>query len=214
MKTIPSKRSDEVLRHWLLNLAVESHVRLVRLFPEVEEEGLNARKIPGCKAYDYVEGLQQLFDLGMIRFTSESLRDQVETRSSVTQVLERLLKLADDKSIPSNKWMKSHERYRTPGMQVDFKLTEEGGAAWEETAEPNWGRFISVGTYGATGSQSEAGELISADRDLVVAYMGWYPEVNGEQIPSFLPFLLALHNPARTRSLISEASNSAIAAMI
>lgn len=51
-------------------------------------------------------------------------------------------------------------------------------------AEPEWARYISATTtyppYGETGPVE--GDLISADRDLLIAYMGWYPEVRHEQI--------------------------------
>lgn len=69
-------------------------------------------------------------------------------------------------------------------MRVDFKLTALGGESWEKIAEPNWGRFVSIGTT-SNGIQPEremTGDLVSADRDLLIAYMGWYPEVNREKI--------------------------------
>lgn len=178
------KPIDEVIKHWLLNLAVEAHVRLVRLFPEIDGVGLNAEEVPGCGTNDYASCLMELFDSGMIEFISEVPGDEVETKNGVWRVLQRFLNLSgDDSSIyRDGHLLKARERYRLPGMQVRFKLTSRGGEAWEKNAEPKWGRFISVGTYSAAQSQSEPGEVISANRDLVIAYMGWYPEVNREEI--------------------------------
>jgi hypothetical protein len=69
-------------------------------------------------------------------------------------------------------------------MQVSFELTALGGEAWEKIAEPDWARYVSTSTiFSPYGDPSPAvGDVISADRDLVIAYMGWYPQVNGEQI--------------------------------
>jgi hypothetical protein len=86
-------------------------------------------------------------------------------------------------------------------MQVSFRLTRRGGEAWEKAAEPDWGHFISVGTYSAAGGQSEPGEVISANRDLVIAYMGWYPEVNREKIQ------LETINGKPTRTLMSSTAS-------
>ena len=61
-------------------------------------------------------------------------------------------------------------------MQVSFELTLRGGEAWERIAEPDWTRFVSESTV------EVSGDLVSLDRDLLVAYMGWYPELRSEQI--------------------------------
>ena len=73
---------------------------------------------------------------------------------------------------------------QNPSLQSDFKLTAIGGEAWERVASPEWERFITGYTtpppYGETGASE--GELISPSRDLLLAWMGWYPEVNHEKI--------------------------------
>src|SRR5207244_3369822 len=79
--------------------------------------------------------------------------------------------------------LKSYELRRLPGMQVCFELTPLGGEAWEKVAQPNWMRYRTASTvFPVIGSKTGECELISADRDLMIAYMGWYPEVSGEQI--------------------------------
>jgi hypothetical protein len=178
--------ADEVIQHWLLNTAVEFGVPLTRLFPK-KSQGLNVKPIPGCSSEDYARGLVELFDSRMITLSSEFPGDDVTTRSGVSRILDRLLALPKDyqrlrhlrPGDPSSLTVD-----RNPAMQVDFKLTALGGETWEKVAEPDWGRFISATTtypdYGKSGPLE--GDLISRDRDLLIAYMGWYPEVRNEQI--------------------------------
>lgn len=169
-----------ITRHWLLNTAIEVPVRLVRLFPRIAGKALNVREIPGCQASDYARALIELYDSKMIRFTSEVPGDDVESHQGVSQVLKRFVNPSGDDANRGEQ--NPNERYQMSGMQVSFRLTRRGGEAWEKTAEPDWTRFIHVGTYGATGGQNELGEVVSADATLIIAYMGWYPEVNGEEI--------------------------------
>src|SRR5207249_1289788 len=74
---------------------------------------------------------------------------------------------------------RTHERIKC----VYLQLTALGGEAWERLAEPDWGKFISASSTPSTPQCEEwTGDLVSADRDLLIAYMGWYPEVREEQI--------------------------------
>lgn len=182
MEKIFSFSVDEMIKQWLLNLAVECPVWLSLLFPTVDSAGLNTKPVPRCNPRDYAKALSDLFDSGMIGLSSEVSADNVEDRRGFAQVLDRFLRLSPDDSRLSRDGhlLPLYERNRLPGMKVSFKLTDQGGAAWEEVAEPDWGRYISVSTY--SGDEPQDGELVSADRDLLIAYMGWYPEVNGEQI--------------------------------
>ncbi len=61
-------------------------------------------------------------------------------------------------------------------MQVSFKLTALGGAAWEKVAEADWQHMV----YDCGDLSHE--ELISASRDRLIAYMGWYPEIYRKRI--------------------------------
>jgi hypothetical protein len=180
-----SLSADPMMKHWLLNLAIECPAWLGHLFPTVAGEALNVMPIPGRIATDYARGLIELFDSRMIGLSSDVPGDDVESGPGVAQVLDRFLKLSNDdpRLRRDGRLQPVYERNRVPGMQVSFKLTNHGGEAWEKVAEPDWGRFVSATTYSAVQPQSEmAGDLVSADRDLLIAYMGWYPEVNGEQI--------------------------------
>jgi len=53
-----------VVQHWLLNLAIEVPCSLGTIFPSVEEEYLNVKKIAGCKPEEYGESLLELFEEG------------------------------------------------------------------------------------------------------------------------------------------------------
>jgi len=172
-----SSLPDEVIKHWLLNAAVEFEIPLTYIFPEVSQ-ALNVKPIPGCGSDGYASGLVELFDAGMIELSSEVEGDDTRTRTGVLQILNRFRMLSkDDATLRGDgRLLKSYQLRRRPRMQVSFRLTALGGEAWERIAQPDWARYVSVSTV------STSGDLISANRDLLVAYMGWYPEVNGEQI--------------------------------
>jgi hypothetical protein len=187
LDTMLDLNRGQVIEHWLLNLAVERPVSLGFLFPEIETEGLNVRPIPHCGSEDYARGLLDLFVAELITLDSEFREDDVGSRGGVSTVLDRFRRLSKEDSkvrhlLPRNRQSSRHGGYQPPSNRVYFQLTTRGGEAWEKVAEPDWKRFISASTRGAIQGQSEAGELISAHRDLLIAYMGWYPEVNGEQI--------------------------------
>jgi hypothetical protein len=106
------------------------------------------------------------------------------TRAGVSDVLDRFL------GLPTNFQQVGYsgeprQKFRLdPKARVYFKLAASGGEAWERLAEPEWERFVSAtATFPAYGESGPAeGELISADRDVLLAWMGWYPEVRREKI--------------------------------
>lgn len=169
--------ADEVIKYWLLNTAVEFGVPLTHIFPEVSQ-ALNVKPVPGCGSEDYASGLVELFDSGMIALSSEVEGDDTRSRTGVLQILDRFRMLSkDDVTLRTDgRLLKSYQLRRLSRMQVSFRLTPLGGEAWEKIAQPDWARYVSVSTVSASG------DVISADRDLLLAYMGWYPEVNREQI--------------------------------
>ena len=159
------------MNHWLLNTAVEFPVPILYFFPKVSQ-ALNVKPMPGCTSEDYARGLIGLFDLGMITFSSKTPGDDTANRAGILQILKRFQELPiEDGTLPS------YKRLRLSGMEVAFKLTTLGGEAWEKLAQPDWARYVSTSLLPA-----RSGDLISADRDLLFAYMEWYPEVNREQI--------------------------------
>ena len=178
---------DEIIKHWLLNTAVECPTGLNRIFPLPNTLSLNTRAVPNANAKDYSRNLLDLLDSEMIIFSSGFPEDDVTTHNGVAGILDRFLALPRD-----------YERvlYMRPGdrasiqvdqsalLQADFKLTALGGEAWEKVAGPEWGRFIAAYTtspaYGEAGPWE--GELFSPNRDLMLAWTGWYPEIRHEKI--------------------------------
>jgi hypothetical protein len=171
--------ADMMVKHWLLNLTVESPVWLSQIFPLVDSEGLNVKPVPGCHAADYANGLIELFDSDMILFSSEVPGDEVQSRSGIRLILARFLKRAsDDPELNQQGHLRPvHERNRLPDMQVSFKLTARGGEAWESIAESDWNNILTVSM------DRDSGDLCSPNRDLLMAYMGWYQEIGQQRIP-------------------------------
>ena len=170
--------ADELLRHWLLNLAIEYPVWLGQLFPAIAGEALNAKPVPHCDAQDYARGLVELFDSGMITLSSEVPGDDVESRPGILRILERFLRLSNDdpRLCRDGRLLPTYTRNRLPGMQVSFKVSALGGEGWEGIAEPDWTHIFTISR------DDTSGDLISPDRDLLLAYMGWYPEIHQEGI--------------------------------
>jgi hypothetical protein len=56
-----SSLAEEVIKHWLLNTAVEFGVPLTHIFPEVGQ-ALNVKPVPGCGSEGYARGLAEWFD--------------------------------------------------------------------------------------------------------------------------------------------------------
>jgi hypothetical protein len=167
-----------MLKHWLLNLAVEFPIWLNQLFPLIDAEGLNVKPVPGCNSEDYSRGLMELFDSGMIMLSSEESGDDTQSRSGVKLILDRFLKLASDdpKLTQQGRLRPLYQRNRLPGMQVSFKLTGRGGEEWEKLAEPDWPHILIVSV------DSKSGDLFSPDRNLLMACLGWYEEIEKQKI--------------------------------
>jgi hypothetical protein len=88
MGAMASSLTDKVIKHWLLNTAVEFGVPLTHIFPEVSQ-ALNVKPVPGCGSEGYASGLVELFDSGMIALSSEVEGDDTRSRTGVLQILER-----------------------------------------------------------------------------------------------------------------------------
>jgi hypothetical protein len=180
---------DDIAKHWLLNLAAEMPIGLARVVPNVAAQSLNTKPVPGCTAGDYARNLVELFEAGMVTLSSSLADDDATTRSGVSRILDRFLGLPKD--YRRFRYLRQNDPTslqidREPANQATYELTAFGGENWERLAEPDWARFISGFTTPDDALSQEnaemTGELFSPDRDLLVAYMGWYPEVRGEQI--------------------------------
>ncbi len=178
---MPTTSKEELLRYWLLTSAIDHAVSLCCFFPKFEWGPLNMRDIPGCIAADYARELLVLFDRELIEFNSKTTESDVKTRSGILQMLDRYLEFTDknpdarlyrrnSRTLPDTQYV-----FR-PDLKVNFALTEKGGEAWEEIAQPNWFRFF------GQSSSDEDGELISQDLTLLLARLGWFNELAAARI--------------------------------
>jgi hypothetical protein len=126
-----------------LNTVVEFGVPLIYIFPEVSQP-LNVKPIPGCASEDYAKRILELFDSGLITFSSEVPGDDTESRAGISRIVERFRASSRKPSFlrnPDN--LPPGRRFpRVPGTRVSFKLTQLGGEALEKTAQPDWTHYF------------------------------------------------------------------------
>lgn len=172
---IPNPPIDKLLRHWLLDVAVEFPRNLCLLFPFVDGEALNAKTIHGHQPKSYSRALLDMFEEGLIRFSSDVQGDDVQASVGVARVLERFLGLSKDDSQlrRGGRFLPAYQRCHIKELQVYFELTPEGGQAWEKIARPNWDHCFTQSTGNADC------ELVSQNRDLLMAVLGWFREADG-----------------------------------
>jgi hypothetical protein len=166
-----------MMNHWLLNTAAEFAVPLTSIFPE-PGRGLNVKPIPRCDSDHYANGMLELFDSGQIAFASKVLGDDTQTRNGVVRILDRFHALSkNDPSLRGEHGiLPTHRLSCLPGMNVWFKVTPHGGRVWEKVVQPDWARCVSIS------SDLTTGELMSPNRDLLFAYLGWFRELQREKI--------------------------------
>ncbi len=175
METEPTEAIDAVIRHWLLNLAVEIPVDLHRILPVIQAQGLNVRTVPTCEGRDYARGVIQLHESGMIELTSKDAADDVNSSDGVVQILDRFVNLQKFDPRISPRHFAPVDKLPS-ALQVKYKVTALGGQEWERSAKPDWNHFVS------SSDDYASGELLSADKERLIAYMGWYPEIAGSLI--------------------------------
>jgi hypothetical protein len=117
----------------------------------------------------------------MIEFSSKLLEDNVATRSGILNILDRFLGFSSEN--PSALMIRRSRRTSVSNtfagrtdLKVHFRLTEEGGDAWEKIAEPAWDHFFDQR------SDYETGEMYSRDLTLLVARLGWFSELDDTRI--------------------------------
>lgn len=169
---MPTLTRDELIKHWLLHLAIECAIPLRLLFPAFHWPTRNAKPIPRVKPEDFARNLLELFDFRQIVVSSELKEDDITSRSGFSTILERFLALPKD----SPKARPNAHSTSNPALQVDFELTMDGGATWGKVAQPDWSRYL------VERSDFEVADFYSANRDLLTAYMGWYGEINEARI--------------------------------
>jgi len=171
---------EEIIRHWLLNLAVEVPIGLYRIFPEVATQSLNVLEVPSCEATEYADQLLELWDSGMIEISSEVPDDDVGSAVGVAKILDRFLRLPSKSpsgvsKFPGHRRLPRHGRLL--GTNVYFKLTRLGGATWEKLSEPCWSNYVWVL------SDCSSGDITSPNWDRVIAFLGWWSFIHpGEHV--------------------------------
>lgn len=172
----PTLSRDALIKHWLLNLAIECSMPLRVLFPFRWPTG-NAREIPHAEAEELARNFLALFDVGMIHVFSDLDEDNAPSRSDLSSILNRSVALSHDLEGSANPRSESRRKVKlTPALQLSFELTNSGGEAWERVAKPDWSRFL------MERSDFEIADFYSVNRDLLTAYMGWYADINEARI--------------------------------
>lgn len=172
---------NEIAKHWLLTSAIDFPRGLGYFFRKVHELALNMREVPGCAPAGYAAALRDLFDLGMIEFSSALQEDDVKTRTGVSNVLDRFLTFSREN--PDHRLIRRVGEAPAlgpcadrPDLNVKFRLTDAGGDAWEQTAEPDWLHFF------GQSHDIENGEIFSQDLTLLMARLGWFNELASAQV--------------------------------
>jgi hypothetical protein len=170
-----------IVRHWLLNTAIECSRKLSDLLPVVRGLLLNVLDVPGATPEDYASGVLALFDSGSIRMYFDGDAEGSETeacRSIVETVFQRRLAAPAATTLSPHANRRSvYPRMVTPDTSdLRWQLTALGGEVWERLAQPDWNRYVTT----LTGEES--GEAWSANFDLLMAEIGWCRELNGVEI--------------------------------
>lgn len=169
---------EDLIKHWLLNTTINFGCSLLHILPTVRGISLNAKPVPRCIPEDYAKALRELYVSGHIQFSSEDSRDDVQSVEGVNRILSRFLGYSIEP--PEGRYARG-ERTIPPSAQtpkvpiVRFDLTSSGGALWESAAEPDWNHF-----YDEL-SDYETGEAVSPDLTLLMARLGWFPELHSDR---------------------------------
>jgi hypothetical protein len=139
---------------------------------------LNAKPVPGCIPEDYAKALRELYVSGHILFTAEDPTYEVQSPLGVDGILSQFLRYSIEP--PEERYARgernTHARAQALNIPtVRFELTSSGGALWESVAEPQWNHFYKEL------SDYETGESVSPDLTLLMARLGWFPELHSDQ---------------------------------
>jgi len=128
---------------WLMDRAAERGVFVRLVLPETMDQVAQWNvSCPRWRSKDVFATLRELERLGWIRF---SLHGADESERPIDQ--------------PSFDHRALIETYRSGGERISYKLTDAGGLAWEQAAQPRWERRY-VYEVRAGASEVEAGECV------------------------------------------------------
>ncbi len=138
------------------------------------------RDVPCCSPADYARELLVLFDGERIEFESTVAENNVNSRSGIIHILDRLLQFSqlNPDAILNRRIRHTNPDPRNihrPDLIVAFKLTKKGGESWETIAEPNWRRFLEGFTnFDGDVPRPASAELASQDLNLLLAHLAWF----------------------------------------
>lgn len=162
---------EDLIKHWLLNTAIDFPRPLLHVLPVVRGITLNAKEIPGRAPGDYAHALQELYLSGHVQWTSEDRIDDIRSISRVDAILDRFLRY------PFYARGERQVGPREPKIpRVEFALTESGGALRGRIAKPDWDHY-----HGGS-SDYKTGDAVSPDLALLMARLGWFSELSNETI--------------------------------
>jgi hypothetical protein len=173
--------SQELIQHWILNIAIEFHGKLSDFIPFVESEFLNVKEAPRATPNDYAVAFLALLDAGFVCAYPVETEVGGEHRAKVDRlevetILEMRLQLPRATSRIRARADKHKLSSRPPVPDLRWRMTSLGGEAWEGRAKPEWNRYVSTLT------DDQFGDIWSANRDLLMAELGWYRELNSVKV--------------------------------
>jgi hypothetical protein len=173
--------SREIIQHWILNTAIEFRRRLSDFVPFVESESLNVNELPGATPNEYAAAFLALLDNGFIQAYPAEIDDHQEDtanmdRSAVETILEQRLRLPRVTSRVRVRANQPKPPSKPSAPDLRWRMTVLGGDAWERLARPDWNRYVSTET------DDQRGDIWSANRDLLMAELGWYRELTSAKV--------------------------------
>src|SRR5579863_4032918 len=173
--------SQELIQHWILNIAIEFHAKLSDFVPFVESESLNVKAVPGATPDDYAAAFLTLLDLRFVCAyavdTEPGEEDQAKIdRLAVGKILEKRLELPQVTSESRVRANELRPASKATAPDLRWRMTALGGDSWEKLAKPDWNRYVSTLT------DNSSGEIWAADRNVLMAELGWYRELNSVKV--------------------------------
>lgn len=186
--------SQELIQHWILNIAIEFHRRLSDFVPFVESESLNVKEVPGATPNDYAAAFLALLDAGFVCAypfdTDAGVEDQAKMdRSVVEEILEKRLQLPQ---VTSKNRVRGGQPSKSALPDLRWRMTTLGGEVWERLAKPDWNH------YASTLTDNHLGDIRTTNRDLLMAELGWYRELNSVKVDQTTIMVEALRNHSIT----------------
>lgn len=188
--------SQEMIQHWILNTAIEFPRKLSDFVPFVESESLNVKEVPRATSGDYAAAFLALLDADFIQAHPIHHDDGEETpidRVGVDAILEKRLQLPRVTSHIRRGVNRPKPSDGYPAPNLRWKMTTLGGEVWERLAKPDWNRYLLTLTD-TPPTNPLISDTWSANRDLLMADLGWSRELAGIEVDRDSVRVEILHN--------------------